>query len=113
MSRGLVTARTGRLAGWCQCHRRVKLRSRHQSGRGDARVFTNSGTMYPGALAPGTQVGRWRVVERLGVGGQGAVYRVEDMEHILMKESDGQPVLLDFGVGWYEGAHPLTTGPLP
>ncbi|EPX57709.1 protein kinase [Cystobacter fuscus DSM 2262] len=181
-------------------------------------MFTNSGTMYPGALAPGTQVGRWRVVERLGVGGQGAVYRVEDMahpgdfyalklalhahdgraerevalvmtravhphvvgfhgcarwphpregclgfvmdwisglplhlwaetgdttfrqlavagatvaltlgelhargvlhrdlkpEHILMRESDGQPVLLDFGVGWYEGAHPLTTGPLP
>ncbi|OJH36475.1 serine/threonine protein kinase [Cystobacter ferrugineus] len=173
---------------------------------------------YPEALAPGTRVGRWRVVERLGVGGQGAVYRVEDMdhpgnfyalklalyardgraerevelmmnraahphvvgfhgcarwphpregclgfvmdwvpglaldvwaekegttfrqlttvgamvaralgelhergvlhrdlkpEHILVRESDGQPVLIDFGVGWYEGAAPLTTGPLP
>jgi serine/threonine protein kinase len=183
-------------------------------------VSTNPGavTLCPDALAPGTQVGRWRVVEPLGVGGQGAVYRVEDMdhpgdfyalklalhardgraerevalmmsqavhphvvgfhgcarwphpregclgfvmdwvpglaldvwaetdgttfrrlaavgvtvartlgelhargvlhrdlkpEHILIRESDGQPVLLDFGVGWYEGAAPLTTGPLP
>ncbi|MET0403901.1 MAG: serine/threonine protein kinase, partial [Cystobacter sp.] len=31
------------------------------------------------ALAPGTVVGRWRVVAPLGVGGQGAVYRVEDI----------------------------------
>ncbi|WNG15422.1 serine/threonine protein kinase [Cystobacter fuscus] len=174
--------------------------------------------LFPDALAPGTQVGRWRVVEQLGVGGQGAVYRVEDIdhpgdfyalklalyahdgraerevalmmtraahphvvrfhgcarwphprkgwlgfvmdwvpglaldvwaekdgttfrqlatagatvartlgelhergvlhrdlkpEHILIRESDGQPVLLDFGVAWYEGAVPLTTGPLP
>jgi serine/threonine protein kinase len=183
-------------------------------------VSTNHGevTVCPDALEPGTQVGRWRVVEQLGVGGQGAVYRVEDMdhpgdfyalklalhardgraerevalmmtravhpnvvgfhgcarwphpregclgfvmdwvpglaldvwaetdgttfrqlaaagatvahtlgelhargvlhrdlkpEHILIRESDGQPVLLDFGVGWYEGAAPLTTGPLP
>ena len=174
--------------------------------------------LRPDALAPGTQVGRWRVVESLGVGGQGAVYRVEDIhhpghfyalklalyardaraereavlmmsraahphvvgfhgcarwphphagylgfimdwvpglaldewaeasgttfrqlaevgatvartlgelhtrgvlhrdlkpEHIRVREADGQPVLLDFGVGWYEGAPPLTTGPLP
>ena len=172
----------------------------------------------PDTLRPGTRVGRWRVVEPLGVGGQGAVYRVEDIdhpgdfhalklalhvqdaraerevvlmmtraahphvvrihgfarwphpsegrlgvvmdwvpglaldkwaeregttfrelcrasitvsctlgelhargvlhrdlkpEHILIRASDGQPVLLDFGVGWYEGASPLTTGPLP
>ncbi|WP_395849311.1 serine/threonine-protein kinase [Cystobacter fuscus] len=180
----------------------------------------NSGKMavHPDALEPGTRVGRWRVVECLGVGGQGAVYRVEDMdhpgnfhalklalrardgraerevalmktrvvhphvvgfhgrarwphpheggmgfvmdwvpgmalhqwaetgdttfrqltaagatvaltlgelhargvlhrdlkpEHILLRESDGQPVLLDFGVAWFEGAAPLTTGPLP
>ena len=183
-------------------------------------MSTNPGavTLCPDALAPGTQVGRWRVVEQLGVGGQGAVYRVEDLdhpgdfyalklalhardgraerevalmmtravhphvvgfhgcarwphpregclgfvmdwvpglaldvwaetgdttfrqlaavgatvahalgelhargvlhrdlkpEHILIRASDGQPVLLDFGVGWYEGAAPLTTGPLP
>ncbi|ATB44276.1 hypothetical protein CYFUS_009763 [Cystobacter fuscus] len=183
-------------------------------------MATSPGTvrLYPEALAPGTRVGRWRVVEPLGVGGQGAVYRVEDLEHpgdfyalkfawyasdgrverevelmmtraahphvvgfhgwtrwphpregclgfvmdwvpglaldvwaekegttfrrlaevgatvantlgelhargvlhrdlkpehILVRESDGQPVLLDFGVGWYEGAAPLTTGPLP
>ncbi|WP_426746266.1 protein kinase [Myxococcus faecalis] len=35
--------------------------------------------VYPAALGPGTEVGTWRVVERLGVGGFGAVYRVEDM----------------------------------
>ncbi|MBM7113141.1 serine/threonine protein kinase [Archangium primigenium] len=175
------------------------------------------GPPRPGALRPGTQVGAWRVVEALGVGGQGAVYRVEDVarpgefyalklslhardkraerevalmmsqaahphvvrfhgcarwphpsegwlgivmdwvpgqaldawaesgatfrrlalvgatvartlgelhargvlhrdlkpEHIRVRASDGQPVLLDFGAGWYEGAPPLTTGPLP
>ncbi|WP_434384352.1 serine/threonine-protein kinase [Melittangium boletus] len=175
------------------------------------------GPPRPEALSPGTQVGVWRVVEALGVGGQGAVYRVEDRarpgefyalklslhardkraerevalmmsraahphvvrfhgcarwphpregwlgivmdwvpgqaldawaesgatfrrlarvgatvartlgelhargvlhrdlkpEHIRVRASDGQPVLLDFGAGWYEGAPPLTTGPLP
>ncbi|ATB38649.1 hypothetical protein CYFUS_004084 [Cystobacter fuscus] len=183
-------------------------------------MSTNHGevTVSPGGLEPGTRVGRWRVMEQLGVGGQGAVYRVEDMEHpgnfhalklalhardgrterevalmmsraahphvvgfhgcarwpspregclgfvmdwvpglaldvwaetdgttfrqlatagatvartlgelhargvlhrdlkpehIVVRESDGQPVLLDFGAGWYEGAPPLTTGPLP
>ncbi|MFP2923766.1 serine/threonine protein kinase [Pyxidicoccus sp. 3LG] len=35
--------------------------------------------VYPEALGPGTEVGTWRVVERLGVGGFGAVYRVEDL----------------------------------
>ncbi|QSQ28053.1 serine/threonine protein kinase [Pyxidicoccus parkwayensis] len=35
--------------------------------------------VYPEALGPGTEVGTWRVIERLGVGGFGAVYRVEDM----------------------------------
>ncbi|HEY0093974.1 MAG TPA: protein kinase, partial [Archangium sp.] len=46
-------------------------------------MSTNHGEMtpYPDALEPGTQVGRWRVVEQLGVGGQGAVYRVEDADH--------------------------------
>ena len=172
----------------------------------------------PEALSPGTRVGRWRVVEPLGVGGQGAVYRVEDVErpgvfralklalhapdaraerevelmrgrgvhphvvgfhdcfrwpdphgdrlgvvmewvpglaldvwaessgttfrqlagvaatvartlgelhtrgvlhrdlkpeHLRIRASDGQPVLLDFGAAWFEGAAPLTTGPLP
>ncbi|WNG26921.1 protein kinase [Cystobacter fuscus] len=38
-------------------------------------------TTYPDVLEPGTQVGRWRVVKRLGVGGQGAVYLVEDANH--------------------------------
>ena len=36
---------------------------------------------FPGGLVPGARVGRWRVVERLGLGGQGAVYRVEDLDH--------------------------------
>ena len=170
------------------------------------------------ALARGARVGRWRVVEPLGVGGQGAVYRVEDVErpgvfralklalhapdaraerelllmreravhahvvgfheclrwpevhgsalglvmewipgqaldawaeaegttfrqlahvaatvartlgdlhargvlhrdlkpeHIRVRAEDGQPVLLDFGAGWFEGAAPLTRTPLP
>jgi len=174
--------------------------------------------VYPDALAPGTEVGTWRVVERVGMGGYGTVYRVEDMarpgdfyayklaqyaddkrmvremalmmakgehpnvvrfhgcarwphpkdgypgfvmdwvpgppihlwaetegstfrqlaeaggkvalavgtlhergvlhrdlkpEHIIIRESDGEPVLLDFGAGWYEGAEPLTSGTLP
>ncbi|MET0401757.1 MAG: serine/threonine-protein kinase [Cystobacter sp.] len=182
----------------------------------DTRAATAA--LCPDALAPGTRLGPWRVVERLGVGGQGAVYRVEDTEHpgdfyalklalhagdrraerevelmmgravhpqvvrfhgcarwphpregrlgfvmdwvpgqaldtwaetegttfrqlatvgaslartlgelhargvlhrdlkpehIRVRESDGQPLLLDFGAGWFEGAAPLTTGPLP
>ncbi|MCY1022365.1 serine/threonine protein kinase [Pyxidicoccus sp. MSG2] len=35
--------------------------------------------VQPEALGPGTEVGSWRVVEQLGVGGYGAVYRVEDL----------------------------------
>ena len=38
------------------------------------------GPLHLEALAPGTCLGRWRVVDQLGVGGQGAVYRVEDVE---------------------------------
>lgn len=168
----------------------------------------------PEALAPGTEVGTWRVVEQLGVGGMGAAYLVEDVnrpgdryvlkmpiswhdgwaeremrllaeravhpnvvrllswgrwphprtgrpylimdwvpglpvhtwaetrnptirqvlekfailavaldslhdrqllhrdlkpEHLIIREPDGRPMMIDFGVGWYEGAEPLTT----
>ncbi|WP_257448533.1 serine/threonine protein kinase [Archangium lipolyticum] len=35
----------------------------------------------PEALPSGTDIGQWRVVEPLGVGGYGAVYRVEDIHH--------------------------------
>jgi hypothetical protein len=34
--------------------------------------------VYPEGLIAGTEVGAWHVVERLSIGGQGAVYRVED-----------------------------------
>lgn len=175
-------------------------------------------TLHPEALPPGTMVDHWRVVERLGLGGYGAVYRVEadsrpgvfmalklalrrgdaraereavllmekavhphvvrfhgcarwpdpvkghlyhvmDLvpgqpldawaetrnpsflqlaavgaklaltlgelhrrgvfhrdvkpENLLIREPDGEPVLVDFGVGDYVGAAPLTTTPLP
>jgi len=181
-------------------------------------VHAENWQVHPGALGPGTEVGSWRVVERLGVGGYGAVYRVEDMarsgdfyalklalrpgderaerevhllmskgvhpnvvrlhasgrwphpvtgflffvmdwvpglalhtwvemlnpsfrqlakkvgtvalalgalhdrgvlhrdlkpEHILIREKDGEPILLDFGVGRYAGADTVTTAVLP
>ncbi|MCY1073744.1 serine/threonine protein kinase [Archangium lansingense] len=175
-------------------------------------------SLRPEALPTDTQVGHWRVVERLGVGGYGAAYQVEDIHHpgvilalklalragdaraerevvllmdkavhpnvvrihghgrwpdpveghtwhvmdlvrglsldvwaetlnpaflqfaetgakmaltlgelhtrgvvhrdvkpgnILIRELDGEPVLVDFGIGSYEGAEPLTPAPLP
>jgi len=173
--------------------------------------------VYPDALAPGTEVGRWHVVQRLGVGGFGGAYKVQESarpgdfyvikvalrekderaerevrllmdkavhpnvvrihghmrwphprdgllcilmdwvpgqplhtwaeivnpsfqqlaevgvkvaralgelhvrgvyhrdlkpEHIIIRESDGEPMLLDFGAGWYEGAATITSGTL-
>ena len=44
---------------------------------------------------------------------RGVLHRDLKPEHIRVRASDGQPVLLDFGAGWYPGAAPLTTGPLP
>ncbi|ATB27695.1 protein kinase domain-containing protein [Melittangium boletus] len=44
---------------------------------------------------------------------RGVLHRDLKPEHIVVRASDGQPVLLDFGAGWYEGAAPLTTGALP
>ncbi|KFA89418.1 hypothetical protein Q664_34845, partial [Archangium violaceum Cb vi76] len=38
-------------------------------------------TLRPESLPASTEVGHWRVVERLGVGGYGAAYRVEDIHH--------------------------------
>lgn len=35
---------------------------------------------YPWALAPGTRVNRWRILEPLGTGSYGAVYRVEAVD---------------------------------
>jgi len=37
--------------------------------------------LRPDALPPGTEVGHWRLMEKLAVGGYGAVYRVEDLHH--------------------------------
>jgi eukaryotic-like serine/threonine-protein kinase len=36
--------------------------------------------VFPAALQPGTEVGRWRVLGTLGLGGYGAVYRVESLD---------------------------------
>ncbi|HSP80801.1 MAG TPA: serine/threonine-protein kinase, partial [Myxococcaceae bacterium] len=55
-----------------------------------------------------------RVARVLGeLHARGVLHRDLKPEHILLRESDGEPVLLDFGVGWYEGAGTLTSTPLP
>jgi eukaryotic-like serine/threonine-protein kinase len=43
----------------------------------------------------------------------GVFHRDLKGENVLVRESDGQPVLLDFGVGEYEGASTLTGAGLP
>jgi serine/threonine protein kinase len=48
--------------------------------RGDAPDM-NDNVMNAAGLEPGTVVAGWRVEERLGVGGYGAAYRVESVEH--------------------------------
>jgi eukaryotic-like serine/threonine-protein kinase len=44
---------------------------------------------------------------------RGLLHRDLKPEHILIREPDGAPMLLDFGVGWYEGASTLTSTPIP
>ncbi|WP_395857734.1 serine/threonine protein kinase [Cystobacter fuscus] len=66
------------------------------------------GTTFRQLAAAGATVAR--TLDELHA--RGVLHRDLKPEHILIRESDGQPVLLDFGVGWYEGAAPLTTGPL-
>ncbi|WP_224242923.1 serine/threonine protein kinase [Hyalangium gracile] len=39
----------------------------------------------------------------------GVLHRDLKPEHLLVRDTDGKPVLIDFGVGWYEGADNLTT----
>ena len=34
--------------------------------------------VFPDALAPGTEIGGWHVVQRLGVGGFGGAYKVQE-----------------------------------
>jgi serine/threonine-protein kinase len=43
---------------------------------------------------------------------RGVLHRDLKPEHILIRNSDGEPVLVDFGSGWYEGAPTLTSAPL-
>ncbi len=55
-----------------------------------------------------------RVARVLGeLHARGVLHRDLKPEDILLRESDGEPVLLDFGVGWCEGMGTLTSTPLP
>jgi eukaryotic-like serine/threonine-protein kinase len=40
---------------------------------------------------------------------EGVLHRDLKPEHLLVRESDGKPILIDFGVGWYSGGDTLTT----
>lgn len=44
---------------------------------------------------------------------RGVLHRDVKPENILIREPDEEPVLVDFGIGVYEGAAPLTPAPLP
>ena len=45
--------------------------------------------------------------------GRGVLHRDLKPEHLLVRDSDARPVLVDFGVGDYTGAGTLTETPLP
>jgi serine/threonine-protein kinase len=44
---------------------------------------------------------------------RGLLHRDLKPEHILIRHSDEEPVMVDLATGWYEGADTLTSGPLP
>ncbi|NVJ04554.1 protein kinase [Myxococcus sp. AM001] len=44
---------------------------------------------------------------------RGVLHRDFKPEHVLIREKDGEPILLDFGVGRYSGADTVTTDVLP
>ena len=44
---------------------------------------------------------------------RGVLHRDFKPEHVLIRDSDGEPILLDFGVGRYAGADTVTTAVLP
>jgi serine/threonine-protein kinase len=44
---------------------------------------------------------------------KGVLHRDFKPEHVVIREKDGEPILLDFGVGRYSGADTVTTAVLP
>lgn len=81
----LVTTRTAQTGLACE------VRLIDEEGRDARSVATNPGGGFPAILSPGTRVGAYRVIEKIGKGGMGVVYLVE---HKSLQKRFAMKVLL-------------------